>query len=132
MQLYHFEQTLSYSLKDFAGKNVDVLRLALILADSTVTCLYFQPGGLINAHPAGIPADRIDDPDMHGVNQLFLVVQGAGWVRSGDGERVPVNAGQAAFWRAREWHESGSDEGMTVIVIEGDGIDLTGLPQSSI
>jgi hypothetical protein len=29
----------------------------------------------------------------------------------------------AAFWADGEWHESGSESGMTVIVIEGETLD---------
>jgi hypothetical protein len=29
----------------------------------------------------------------------------------------------AAFWSDAEWHESGSESGMTVIVIEGETLD---------
>ena len=48
------------------------------------------------------------------------MVEGEGWVRGPDGERVPVTAGKAVYWEAGEEHESGSDSGMTAIVVEAE------------
>jgi gentisate 1,2-dioxygenase len=46
------------------------------------------------------------------------VVEGEGWFRERDGERTPVRAGEAIFWSEGEWHETGTDRGLVVIVIE--------------
>ncbi len=73
--------------------------------------LRLGPGGLIGGHPAG-------------GDQLFLVVQGDGWVRVEDGEPEPIAAGEAALWGAGEWHESGSDGGMTAIVLEAEALEV--------
>ena len=53
----------------------------------------------------------------------YLVVSGTGWVRGEDDVRVDVEAGTAVFWRSGERHTSGSDSGMTVIVLEGEGLE---------
>jgi hypothetical protein len=37
-----------------------------------------------------------------------------------DRRRVAIGPFEAAFWEAGEEHESGSEGGMTVIVLEGD------------
>ncbi len=58
--------------------------------------------------------------------QLFLIVRGEGWVAAGEERtRVPLRAGDAALWEPGEWHEAGSNDGMTTIVIEGPGIDAS-------
>ncbi|HEY6052642.1 MAG TPA: cupin domain-containing protein [Gaiellaceae bacterium] len=68
--------------------------------------LRVAPGGVLPGHEAG-------------ASQLFVVVRGRGWVRSGeDGERVRVDEGQAVLFEQGEWHESGSDEWMTAVVLE--------------
>ena len=72
--------------------------------------MHLGPGGLVGLHQAE-PA------------QLFLVVQGSGWVRSGELAAVPISAGQAAFWESGEWHSAGSDAGMTAIVVEGESLN---------
>jgi hypothetical protein len=67
--------------------------------------------GIVGFHPAATP-------------QLFLVVSGYGWVRSEESTgRMPISAGQAAYWEKDEWHESGTDAGMTAIVIESETLE---------
>jgi len=34
-----------------------------------------------------------------------------------------IKAGQAAYWDNEEWHESGTETGMTVMIVEGANID---------
>jgi quercetin dioxygenase-like cupin family protein len=69
------------------------------------------PGGNLGRHPATVP-------------QLFVVVSGSGWVSGADGERLAIAAGQAAVWEAGEEHESGSDDGMTALVVESERLDV--------
>jgi hypothetical protein len=38
-------------------------------------------------------------------------------VSGDDDRRVPIKAGQAALWEIGEMHESGTDDGMTAIVV---------------
>jgi quercetin dioxygenase-like cupin family protein len=68
-------------------------------------------GGVVGRHPAAGA-------------QLFAVARGSGWVSGGDGEREPIGAGDAVLWEPGEEHESGSDEGMTVLVVEAESLDL--------
>ena len=63
------------------------------------------PQGLLGRHPAGRP-------------QLFLVVAGSGWVATGDGGRQPVRSGDAILWEPGEVHESGSEAGMTAVIVQ--------------
>ena len=57
-------------------------------------------------------------------DQLFLVIDGEGWVAGSDGARLPIRAGQAAHWRSGEDHESGSECGMTAFVVEAQQCTL--------
>jgi quercetin dioxygenase-like cupin family protein len=69
------------------------------------------PGGVVGRHPTGS-------------HQLFAVVSGSGWVSGMDGEREPVAPGDLVVWEPGEEHESGSDEGMTALVIEAEELDV--------
>lgn len=109
MKLFNFGSEVGKAITPFGSKNIIFKRLINHPANLDVVCMYFDPDGLIGFHPT------VDD-------QLFLVVQGEGWVRGEEAERTAITAGQAAFWTAGDWHESGSDEGMTVIIIEGEGL----------
>jgi hypothetical protein len=43
-------------------------------------------------------------------------------VRGEGAERVPIRAGQAAFWEPGERHEAGTEVGMTAIVVETEAL----------
>jgi len=68
-------------------------------------------GGVVGRHPAVVP-------------QLFVVVRGSGWVSSADGRREGIAAGEAVLWEQGEEHESGSDVGMTALVVEAESLAL--------
>lgn len=70
-----------------------------------VGVIRIDAGGVVGRHPAV-------------ADQLFCVMKGSGWVSGDDGERSEVRAGQAALWRAGEDHESGTEVGLTALVIE--------------
>ena len=67
------------------------------------------PGGVVGRHPAAAV-------------QLFAVVSGTGWVSGDDGDRIPIRAGEVVAWEPGEEHESGSDEGMTALVVEAESL----------
>jgi mannose-6-phosphate isomerase-like protein (cupin superfamily) len=68
-------------------------------------------GGVVGRHPAVVP-------------QLFVVVRGSGWVSGAGGEREAIRAGEAVLWDHGEEHESGSEEGMTALVVEAESLDV--------
>lgn len=69
-----------------------------------VQMVRFDAGGTIGAHPTG-------------PWQVFAVVEGFGWVRAGD-VRAEVAAGDVVVWEPGEEHDSGTDEGMLVCIIQ--------------
>ena len=50
-------------------------------------------------------------------------MEGQGWVRGDADEKHAIKGGQAAFWENDEWHESGTETGMTAVIIEAGTID---------
>jgi quercetin dioxygenase-like cupin family protein len=70
-----------------------------------------EPNGKIACHPASVP-------------QILAVLEGSGLVSGEDGEPQPINAGEAVFWSAGEVHETVSEEGLTALILEGDGLEL--------
>jgi quercetin dioxygenase-like cupin family protein len=85
-----------------------VRRLA---AQAHAVVVEIAPGGVVGRHPAGAP-------------QLFVVVRGSGWASGTEGQRMPLEAGDAVAWEAGEEHESGSDTGMTALVVEAEALDV--------
>jgi quercetin dioxygenase-like cupin family protein len=74
-----------------------------------VAVAILAPGGVIGRHATDVP-------------QLFVVVEGSGWVAGDDAERVEVAAGDAVLWDAGEEHEAGTDEGVVALVVETDAL----------
>ena len=84
-------------------------RVRRIATDAHVVVIDVAPGGVVARHPAVVA-------------QLFAVVRGSGWVSGGDGEAEPIASGEAVLWDPGEEHESGSDTGMTVLVVEAESL----------
>jgi quercetin dioxygenase-like cupin family protein len=87
---------------------VSVARAA---SGAALNLIYLSPGGGLGRHPAV-------------ARQLFVVVAGSGWVTGDDDDRIDIGAGRAALWEAGEEHESGTDVGMTVAVLEGPDLQV--------
>jgi quercetin dioxygenase-like cupin family protein len=66
-----------------------------------------SPGGLLGRHPARLW-------------QLFTVISGNGWVSGDDGVRNEIRAGESVRWSPGESHESGSDDGMLVVIVQAN------------
>ena len=89
------------------SRGLHATRIAQLAEGARATCLALTPGGVIGTHPAGS-------------HQVLLIVAGSGWVAAADAVRVPVTAGDAAYWAPGEVHTTGSgDEGLTAIALEG-------------
>jgi quercetin dioxygenase-like cupin family protein len=110
MKLLQFGPQVGRPISDFGSVNVMITPIQRAPGQVQIGCFHIGPQGRVGYHQAVGP-------------QVFLVMQGSGWVRDESSEHIPISAGMAAFWSDGEWHESGSESGMTVIVIEGDGLD---------
>jgi mannose-6-phosphate isomerase-like protein (cupin superfamily) len=88
-------------------------RIAGLGGAGQVGCIHLEPGGALGRHPAPIP-------------QMFCVIDGEGQVSGTDGIFHTIEAGQAACWDAGESHESSTETGMTIIVIELTSIQAAG------
>jgi len=91
-------------------ESVDVFVRGITPAGHVVV-IEIGAGGCLGPHPGAVA-------------QLFLIVSGSGWVSGRDGKRVSIGAGEAAIWEPGEEHESGSEEGMTALVVEADRLNV--------
>ncbi len=110
MQLYRFDASAGRTIDRFESTHFVLTNIARNTSNVHIRCAYLGPGGNIGYHPTTVP-------------QLFLVVQGRGWVRGETDDRLPIMAGYAAFWDKDEWHASGTDSGLTAILIEGETLN---------
>ncbi len=109
MKIYRFDREVARPIPAFGSVNAFLARGVRTTAPTQIGCFYLEPGGVVGYHQATSP-------------QLLLVVQGEGWVRANSEDRVPVKAGDAVFWEAGEWHETGSTTGMVALPVESEGL----------
>jgi quercetin dioxygenase-like cupin family protein len=92
---------------DFGSHGVTASALGRVgtVEGAAVDVVTFEAGAALGRHPTRLW-------------QLFSVVHGAGWASGGDDMRVPVVARDCVLWERGEEHESGSDDGMVVVVVQ--------------
>jgi len=110
MKIFRFDPEAGKHIDRYGSSGFIVSRVVHLFEEAFVNCAYLSAGGIIGYHQSAAA-------------QLFLVVQGEGWVREETSERTFIKVGQAVYWEEGEWHESGTDMGMTVIIIEGVNFD---------
>jgi hypothetical protein len=110
MKLFRFDAGVGQAIGNFGSVNLVFSRIVRPNADVRISCMHLGAQGKVGDHQAATP-------------QLFLVVQGEGWVRGAARDLIPITVGTAAFWEKDEWHESGTETGMTAIVIESEALD---------
>ncbi len=111
MQIYRFDRETASVIETDDSQNIAFTRIANEIVNAHIGMMYIRPGGPVGYHQAAS-------------QQLFMVVQGSGWVIVTDRRRIDIKTGQAVLWQDGEWHESGSNVGMNVVIIEADTIDL--------
>jgi quercetin dioxygenase-like cupin family protein len=111
LKVVDFNPGRARAISGFGSHGVTAVPLTLPDGEAHVVCIRLGAGGVLGKHPAP-------------VDQLFVVVEGEGWASGEDGERVPVAPGTAIRWAAGEEHESGSDAGLTAIVVEAERLVL--------
>lgn len=105
MKIFQIESGNMYEIREHGSANVFLSSVVDIDRSATIRWMHFDPRGSIGGHNLTSP-------------QIFLVVEGEGWVKSNHPEPIPVRIGDGVFWDTGEWHEAGSESGMAVIFIE--------------
>ncbi len=105
MRIVEFDPERARPIEVYESAGASSLVLGDGAGETHVHYMHFEPGSVIGEHAAGF-------------GQLFLVVSGSGWASGGDGVRHELAAGRGAFFERGERHAKGSDEGMTVIMVQ--------------
>jgi quercetin dioxygenase-like cupin family protein len=109
VKIYRFDAEAGHTIEVYDSLNVVLSPMVRTVEPAKVSCFYLGPSGMVGYHQATVP-------------QLLAVVQGEGWVRGQDSDKRSIVAGQAAYWTEGEWHESGTETGMTAVVIESESL----------
>jgi catechol 2,3-dioxygenase-like lactoylglutathione lyase family enzyme len=95
----------------FGSRGVTVARLSQSRA---ATLLRISAGGLLGRHRAP-------------VDQVVLVIGGAGWAAGPEEVPEPVVVGDVVRWSAGELHAAGSERGLTLLAHEAPALSLGAL-----
>jgi quercetin dioxygenase-like cupin family protein len=107
LKVLDFSAGPALAISGFGSQAATAAPLTLPDGEAHVVCIRLGVGGVLGRHPAA-------------VDQLLVGVEGEGWASGEEGERVPVAPGTALHWHAGEEHESGSERGLTAIVVESE------------
>ncbi|MHA7965587.1 cupin [Paenibacillus sp. CAU 1782] len=109
MKIFDFGKETGKEIANFNSKHAAFSRVVKHEKQVHIGCIHVGADGVVGSHPATI-------------HQLFLVVSGQGWVIGKEGVKYDIQPGMAAYWEPEEMHESGSEQGMTAIIIEGEDL----------
>ncbi|MCG7342638.1 cupin domain-containing protein [Sporosarcina sp. ACRSL] len=105
-------------LDEIAGKHISQYRSDFIMRKilmtkqpSHVGIMDLKENGLVGYHEATVP-------------QVLIILEGEGWVRVGEEEKVKVTVGDVVLWEKGEGHVTTTDKGMKAVVIESEGLDI--------
>ena len=107
MEILRFDAALAERIRrrPYEVKGAAAIKVAEGEGEAHSYVVYFEPGGVIGPHEAGF-------------GQIFFAIGGNGWVAGGDGERVSLAEGEAAFIHRGEIHSKGSETGMTALMVQ--------------
>ncbi|MDW0115953.1 cupin [Sporosarcina thermotolerans] len=110
MRILRLNEVIGKNITQY-GSNFNMRKLLMTNQPSHVGIMGLGENGLVGYHEATIP-------------QMLVIIEGEGWVRTGDEPKVKVTSGDVVIWGKGEGHETSTDEGMKAIVIESEGLDL--------
>jgi quercetin dioxygenase-like cupin family protein len=96
----------------YEARGASAVRLVHGVGEANAYLLHFDAGGAIGRHEAGY-------------GQLFVVVEGRGWVSGQDDVRTDVCAGDVVLFQRGEYHDKGSDTGMTAVMVQVRDLSAT-------
>jgi hypothetical protein len=105
IRIVQFSADAAEPITSYSSVSSSAVALAHGEGASHVYAVHIQGGGEIGPHPAGF-------------DQLFLIVQGSGWIAGADGVRHSLAALQGAFVPKGETHAKGSQAGMVAIMAQ--------------
>ena len=111
MIVFDFDDTRLATIVDFHSHGASAAEMATGTGSAHIHLVQIDAGGEIGPHVAGF-------------GQLFLALDGRGWVSAGDGKRVSIARGQAAYFARGERHAKGSDDGLRALIIQVSDLHL--------
>lgn len=110
MKIYRFDPEVSQEHEQFGSVKAIIARVLQLDDRAEINAVYLHPSEHLSVQQVMM-------------QQLFLLVDGEGWMKNESGEKKTVRQGQAAFWGESEMPELGTELGMTAVIIGNINID---------
>jgi len=110
MKFFRFDPEVGKDNGQFGSVKAIIARVLQLDGRAEISAVYLHPSEHVSVQ-------------QEMTQQLFLLVDGEGWVRNNSGKKKTVKQGQAIFWGESELSESGTESGMTAVIIGNINID---------
>ena len=107
MEILKFGKEIARKIGSYNSVSAFYSKLIRTEAPTNIGFIKIEQGGIVGYHKAP-------------VSQLFLVVEGEGWIEGEDNIRITLKKGEGVFWAKGEGHTSGSETGLTALVLQSD------------
>ncbi|PAZ10476.1 hypothetical protein CLM62_40650 [Streptomyces sp. SA15] len=105
MKILNIDTIVGSEMTAYGSSGVRRVRVHGGSGPASVNIMHLAAGGRLGRHVAPVP-------------QTLIVTEGQGWASGSDGQPKALARGQAACWGAGEEHETWTETGMTVLIIE--------------
>jgi quercetin dioxygenase-like cupin family protein len=105
MKRFRFDKEIGFAINQYESDGAHFIKLLRTNQKTNIGFIQVEADGIVGYHQAT-------------VQQLFIAVEGEGWVTGEDRKRISIKSGEGVIWDKGEWHESGSRTAMTSLVIE--------------
>ncbi|PKG23468.1 cupin domain-containing protein [Niallia nealsonii] len=105
MQFYQFKKENGFDVINYQSIAASYTKILKTEEQTNIGFMHIEPNGKVGYHQAPVA-------------QLYIVVEGEGWIEGEDKKRIMLKSGEGVFWEEGEGHASGSDGGMTALVIQ--------------
>lgn len=107
MEILKFGKELAKKIDNYDSISAYYSKIMRTDSPTNIGFINIEQGGIIGYHKAPVP-------------QLFLVLEGEGWIEGADNNRITIKSGEGVFWNKGEGHISGSDTGLTALVLQSE------------
>lgn len=101
---FRFDRNSATAITNYSSRSASAVHLGSGAGESHAYVVQFGPDGEIGEHETGF-------------GQLFIVVEGSGWVRAGS-KMHDVEVGDVVHLDRGELHAKGSSSGMTAVMVQ--------------
>jgi quercetin dioxygenase-like cupin family protein len=110
MEFLKFGKEIAQEIGNYNSVSAFYSKLMKTETPTNIGFINIEQGGVVGYHKAPVP-------------QLFLVVEGEGWVEGEDKKRITIKRGQGVYWNKGEGHISGSEKGLTALVLQSEELE---------